>query len=405
MKRFFSFLGGRGKDPASGRIAARNEADVATATEEKPLSYLLRDPLHSEARSVLVLADGPGATQTISFDLPLRAVRRNGRVSLAIIGESEFEQKTPRAATARLRQCFAERRPEVVVASRFAGLGAHAIPALCGEFGARLVLHLDDDLFSVPPDLGKAKFEKYANPARKNRLRLLCERSRLVYASTSPLKDRLTTLGVATPVVAGEFYCPAVADAAPFQPATPPVFGYMGSSGHLADLQMIAPSIAAVLEAVPAARFETFGSIRPSEELVRRFPARVAAHKAAASYEEFLRLLAQRGWSCGLAPLAPTPFNDCKADTKFVEYSIAGIPTVASDCVVYRKSAGHGRGALVTDVNDWTAAIRNLIEDRGVAAAQVERAQNWLCEFYSVERLAAQVLNVLGLDTPARVAR
>ncbi len=370
-----------------------------------PVRYLVEDRLAEKATSILVLADGPGATQTISFDLPLRALRQAGRISLASVSEADFERLTPRAAGERLRSVFAERRPQIVVASRFAGLCAHAAPDLCRRFGARLIAHLDDDLFAVPPELGSAKYEKYADPARQNRLRLLCERAERLYVSTEPLKARLSALGVRTPILAGGIYCPAFAAASPFRPhADGPVFGYMGTAGHVADLDMIAPAIADALDAAPRARFETFGSIRPSAMLLQKYPLRVTARKAAGTYAEFLALMAGLGWSCGLAPLAETAFNRCKADTKFVEYSMAGIPTVASDIEVYRRAAAEGRGSLAGARRAWTAEILRLLEDPSFAASQIEKAQRWLADAYSLRRLEAQVLGALGLTLDAIIA-
>lgn len=404
MKKFFQFL--RRSATAATPIHSRAGAATGSETEFPADQYLLSDSLSDSATSILVLADGPGATQTISFEIPLRRLRKSALVSLAIVTEKAFEGMTPRGAAARLTGLISERAPKVIIASRFAGLCAHAAPVVASAAGARLIAHLDDDLFTVPPELGAAKFEKYADPARKNRLRLLCERAASVYVSTAPLKRRLEELGVATPICAGEIYCPALAEPCPYRPdPEKPVFGYMGSSGHAADLQMIAAAVEDVLELRPNARFETFGSIKAPQSMLKRFPGRVVERKAAGSYEEFLSLMPSLHWNAGLAPIAATPFNACKADTKFVEYSMAGVPSVLSDFTPYHVAASGGRGRFALTRESWTAAILELLDNPAEAARQTKAAQEWLQSAYSVEKLETQLIRILGLNAEGAVAQ
>jgi glycosyltransferase involved in cell wall biosynthesis len=176
------------------------------------------------------------------------------------------------------------------------------------------------------------------------------------------------------------------------------VFGYMGTAGHAADLEAIAPAIASVLEANPDLSFETFGSIKAPKSLKQTFGGRVREISAAGSYLDFLAQFSKMKWRCGLAPILDTPFNACKANTKFIEYTVAGIPVVASDLPVYREIAAAGRGVLAGNAPQWADAVGALVSDTNRAAAQVSAAQTYVRDRYSMSRLRAQLLQEIGLS-------
>ena len=149
-------------------------------------------------------------------------------------------------------------------------------------------------------------------------------------------------------------------------------------------------------------RFETFGSIKMPKDLIKAFPDRVQRHKAAGSYDEFIAQFGQMAWTCGLAPLQPTEFNACKANTKYIEYTQAGIPCVASDFVVYQSSIDGQNGVLANSVEDWTRAIEDLISNQDLALAMVNRAQSDARNKWSRKKLFYQLVKVLDLPTTLR---
>ena len=69
-----------------------------------------------------------------------------------------------------------------------------------------------------------------------------------------------------------------------------------------------------------------------------------------------------------LAPLVDTAFSRCKSDVKFLESSAFGVPTIASDSVVYRHHDGHGLTACRTP-RDWTEALESIWDPRRRAEA------------------------------------
>lgn len=364
----------------------------------KPFAPLLHDAGNSAAAiRILVFADGPGATQIISFDLPLLPARESGKVQLTILSEADFEHLSGPDANQRAHNALSQYDPTHVIVSRFGGRGASGIVSACEKRGQSFVMHLDDNLFEVPEALGPAKFKKYNAPDRLARMRLLCERASTVYASTEELARQLETLGLSTPISAGAMYCAAPCAPVPYAPAAPAVIGYMGSSGHAQDLEMIVPAIAEVLREYPQVRFETFGSIKMPKALQAEFSGRVSARPAAGSYREFMSAFQAMSWSVGLAPLESNPFNGCKANTKFIEYTVAGMPCVASDSIVYQSSLAGGRGILASTEQEWREAIRQLLGNPEMARKMVETAQDDLKTRWSQARLLEQLVDICNL--------
>jgi glycosyltransferase involved in cell wall biosynthesis len=168
----------------------------------------------------------------------------------------------------------------------------------------------------------------------------------------------------------------------------------MGTAGHAADLQMIVPAIARTLEQFPSAEFETFGTIQMPAEL-GRFGARVRHIPRCSDYRSFLLRLAELRWQLGLAPLRDTPFNRCKADTKWVEYTAAGIPVLASRIPVYDKLEEAGALAATSE-HGWHDALERLGRDGALRRQLLIQAQKRQQELYSLGHLEEQLRTIFS---------
>ena len=343
------------------------------------------------ALRVLVLSDTIGATQVISFERPLRRLVREGACTLRLVDEGALG-----TGGRILVKLWAEFAPTHLILSRYSGAMVDKISEFARGKGVPIICHLDDDLFAVPPELGEAKFRHYNDPGRLGRLRAAIQCADLVYASTSALADRLRDHGVSRPLEAGKIYC---AVDPPYTPIRPPrtdavTIGYMGTSGHREDVALIVPAIEALLRRHHHLRFETFGTIELPAPL-RMFGDRVIHHRPIADYDGFLDRLAALEWDIGLAPLADNAFNACKANTKWVEYTDAGICVAASDLAVYRPVMEGGRGLLVSN-SHWIASLEKLIQSPALRLAGVQAAQAELSN-YTLEHLERQLLRLLDL--------
>jgi glycosyltransferase involved in cell wall biosynthesis len=345
----------------------------------------------SNALRVLVVSDGnaPSATQRISFGQPF-----DGGDGDAAVGVS-FEPHHEDAA--QIKAAFDRAHPELLVLSRYTSPRGIDWIALARDARIPVVYHIDDDLLAVPESLGAAKFKAYNRPERVQALRDNIEASDLFYVSTGELKKRYEEHGVRAPTVAGDVYCSVAPGdiGALVGPATGPVIGYMGTGGHSADLAMVMPAVCEVMDEVPSLNFEVFGTIKMPGEL-ERFGRRVRHVPPVADYADFIPYLRSLGWWVGLAPLEDNAFNRCKADTKWVEYSLAGMAVVASDTVVYRRACEGGAGLLACGPAAWRQGILDLLLSPALRAATISAAQRKLEARYTHEQLRRQVLAVFS---------
>jgi glycosyltransferase involved in cell wall biosynthesis len=339
---------------------------------------------------LLVLADKVGATQYISFAHPLQGSVAEDQVSLWLASDEG------RWSTEAERRAFWSRhRPTTLVLSRYSEPHALEFIKLARESGVPTIFHIDDDLLAVPMALGASKYDHYNHPPRLAVLRTALDASDLVYASTPSLAGRLVAHGVRAPVVSGHVYCSIDPDRVrPTLPTSGPVIGYMGTGGHSRDLAMIAPVLTKLMRQIPALRFETFGTVKPPPEM-KSFGARYAHHPGVADYAAFAEKLRELGWWIGLAPLEDNEFNGCKADTKWVEYSFAGMAVVASDLPMYRSACADNCGFVARSAEQWQQAVSRLIAEASLRRELVTRAQQKLCDGYTRAVLLRQLLDIV----------
>ena len=158
---------------------------------------------------------------------------------------------------------------------------------------------------------------------------------------------------------------------------------------------MVMPAVCAVMDEMPSLNFEVFGTIKMPGEL-ERFGRRVRHLAPVSDYADFIPHLRSLGWWVGLAPLEDNPFNRCKADTKWVEYSLAGMAVVASDLPVYKRACTNGTGLLCRSTDDWRDAIASFIYRPDFRCQTIAAAQAKLIAEYSHATLRRQVLDVFA---------
>jgi len=327
-----------------------------------------------------VASDHTGATQAISFRNVLA-----GHLPLTFSDDrGGLEDLLPAAV------------PDVLVLSRLTSARGADLVDWARARNVPLVFHIDDDLLDVPAELGQEKSAHYRDPARLMHLRHNMDASDLVYASTGPLAERLRGHGITSPILPGRIYCSV--DAGSIRepmPTSSPTIGYMGTGGHAGDLSLVLPVIEQLMDAMPSLRFELFGSI-PTPDGLTRFGARVRHHPPVRDYDQFVARLRAMGWWIGIAPLEDHPFNRCKADTKWVEYSLAGMAVVASDLPVYHRACADGAGFLARTQDDWMRHLMRLLSEPALRSATIATAHRRLAADYAHAALRRQALEVFA---------
>ncbi|MFT4178108.1 MAG: glycosyltransferase [Thermomonas sp.] len=339
--------------------------------------------------NILVLTEHVNATYFISFDRPLGAMHGRGELNFAVASQARVDDFGLQAWDI-IRSRF---RPDLVVFTRFGLPSGVAFMRLARNKCVPVVYHIDDDLLDLPDSLGADIMQRNGSLQVKEARRELLSNADLVYASTAALAERMRTRFPHRDIFHGIYASyPGDVDAASGNAAR--VIGYMGSRGHAQDLELVVPALCRLMTRMPELRFETFGTIAMPQALAP-FGPRVTSHPVSKSYGAFLEQLSRLSWAVGLAPLVDEPFNRCKAPTKFIEYTAAGIPVVASDVVVYRDVVSEsGGGVLVGD--DWETAIDGMLESPGKSVEMVKAARNYCRSRFAPELLEAQLRTAMA---------
>ncbi|PZO19046.1 MAG: hypothetical protein DCF25_08870 [Leptolyngbya foveolarum] len=346
---------------------------------------------------ILILVDNVRATYFLFFHYVLLRLHNTESLAFFVLDSAEVGQwtkgKTPEAF---VDQVIADAQPTLVIFSRYGAPYGDVLPALFKAKNVATVYHVDDDLLNIDPALGEEIQQRQGDPVVLSARKILLAQTDLIYASTAALGDRLASQFPQQTVFNAR--CTPYLD---FLISSEPdctkalTFGYMGSKGHQADLNAIAPQIAHILTDYPQVRFETFGTIKMPEAL-KAFSKQTQAYDTEPDYAKFLNQLRQLNWAIGLAPLQNTKFNQCKTASKYVEYTACGIATIVSDGLVYAQFTPEEQ-TLTAAPDQWFNKIQQLIEDETLRNTLVANSQAHCAATFSLEAVEAQIKELLAL--------
>lgn len=238
-----------------------------------------------------------------------------------------------------------------------------------------VVFDIDDDLLSD---------ELAADPAwsgQQDAARQLLRSADLVTVSTAALADRLAQhvagrVAVLPNQLDERLWFPsgtAVETTADRAPSSPLRLLYAGSPTHGADLAMLRDLVAAAGVDVTLTVIggePDDGASSWYERLVVPGPSK--------NYPQYVQFLQQHRnqFDAAVAPLVDTPFNRCKSDLKFLEYSALGLPSVFSRVGPYADAIDDGVTGLLADntVEAWRKALDEIAGDVEAAARMAQQA-------------------------------
>jgi glycosyltransferase involved in cell wall biosynthesis len=91
------------------------------------------------------------------------------------------------------------------------------------------------------------------------------------------------------------------------------------------------------------------------------------------------------------APVERTRFNLGKSDVKFLEYTMSGAATIASNMEVYSRTIKHGEtGLLATSPQEFGNALGTLIANPGLRRRMVEAATQYVREERTIQSHTAE---------------
>ena len=309
---------------------------------------------------------------------------------------------------------------DVFVTNYFADdrVGA-AIIYYAQKHGKKFILDIDDNYLDIPES--NLIYDTFKETKSKRAfLSTILSFADAVTCSTEPLRDRLYAHikklhGIEKPI----FVIPNMNDVNdwkfPFaeKHSDKFVIGYSGSNSHQDDLQMVMPSIAKIMKKHKHVHFELIGAI--AKDKVKEYFARAGfdddslmrIHLLAATwtFKDFPEYLLEQKWNVGIAPLVDTAFTRSKSHIKWMEYSMAKIPTIASRVYPYfmdlcgRDTIVHGETGFLCREGEWFDTIEKLIQDKDLATRIGEQAyeavaKDWQYKNGTIGQVYAQMLKI-----------
>jgi hypothetical protein len=349
---------------ATGRIG------IVTELGEWSASTRFRALQHVERLSTLV-----GPTDVLLADD--RPVRKPGR-----LGQARYFAGHARRYARRWRELSSnlQRYDALFVQRGLYAVGPGAIASTVEKFGGRVVLDLDDDVFSGNPStIAKGPATRWLyGPQQTSRI---LQRADAVIVSTALLATALPELNVPL------YILPTVPDPAAYVIAQhhgrAQTIGWAGTNGGLQFLDPLREVFdhlleqhSAVLEVVSSARWDGPSVFTPWE-------------------------LADEGtlfarFDVGIMPLPDTAYARAKAGFKLLQYMAAGLPVVASPVGINVELVElSGAGYLAESPEEWAQALRSLIEDPELRSEMGRRARNFVEGYVDLEGQARTIAAAL----------
>jgi len=103
-------------------------------------------------------------------------------------------------------------------------------------------------------------------------------------------------------------------------------------------------------------------------------------------YSEFQQLIQSIDNLVGIIPLDDSLFSSCKSPVKYFDYSIAGVPTIASNVPPYSDFIENEEGALLTENSDesWVEAIEKVVCSFSLRKQLVSKSRHNVARYHNL---------------------
>jgi glycosyltransferase involved in cell wall biosynthesis len=251
--------------------------------------------------------------------------------------------------------------------------------------GRAIVYETDDDVLSTPAWTGNATVAGLESDL----VRGMLDRADLVTVSTPPLERMALRhhgrVRMIRNAVEPGWY-PDAADV-PEREGGPRLLFY-GVPLRLRDYAVCREAVDATVRATPGARRVWMGGDDPA---VRSAVDEVFGYVPGAP--AFARALVEARPDVGLAPIADEPFNRARSELIWLEYAMAGAPTIASRLMgggPYDVIRDGVDGLLARNREEWRAALRSLASSPARRADIAGRARERVLAQYSAADRAVE---------------
>lgn len=254
-----------------------------------------------------------------------------------------------------------------------------ALIAACKETETPLVIDMDDNFLEVTEDQPAYHRGYNANGEEGGHKRAIAaafvSRADTLFCSTKPLADYMCSfLKTNWDVDVPAYVLPNTMDLDFWKPAKhkSDTIGWQGSVTHIMDIAQVIPAMVQLAEEDPNVNYEFIGGFHPDNfketypDVPDWFIDRISFIPGSASIEDFPEMLAKREWKLAIAPIVDNDFNRSKSHIKWMEYSVAGLPTLASAVYPYKedihgvKTIQEGKTGYLTDNDNWYERLKEV---------------------------------------------
>lgn len=337
----------------------------------------------TEPISILVLV--PKLPSTISEIRLLRPLDRVTQKFPAIVLYREYEALS--------KADF--KGVHIVVIQRQATQFILKLVKLLKEKEIPVVFEIDDLLINIPPFLQSARENNRNAQATVKLLR----QSSAVTTTTGRLKSALTPYSTNIHVI------PNCADFPAISPA--PIRNY-------AEIDFVFASTDTGAVDVLLSSLKTFFARHPKQKIrlhvfgphAKSFndPSWVTLAYEIMPYNSFIDVLKHLKNPIALVPLDDSWFSSCKSPVKFIDYTSALIPVIASNCPPYSDVILSGKTGILVDnnVGSWCDAMDMLLNRPELRKKIAQNAYQYCSEHYQLDHASEQWYLLFGSLNPHR---
>ncbi|TKF30067.1 glycosyltransferase family 4 protein [Enterovibrio norvegicus] len=350
---------------------------------------------------VILVCDNFDATVDISFSRPLDPQLQDEVYPIYIPTNQMGRYISSSSILSKIRNILSEYNIVNICFCRCTNEISLEILEIAKEHSIPTSVFWDDNLLKIPKTLGDEVYDFYSNPQRVNVMLRLIQETNTFISSTLPLHHEISnSYGCCDNKVLDIYRSITCEEETSLRlnkvnskSINTFTIGYMGSKSHADDLKLIEKDILVLLHENEDIHFEIFGTIELPSSLLPFLNSQVFVHKKCDNYGLFMNKLSNLKWDVGLAPLRAYEFNSFKANTKWVEYTIANIPTFASMGPTYKSII---EGGMAEEISlDLADKIKSAMIDKSSLRELLTKSKKMLIDEYHISKHSRKVLDLL----------
>lgn len=268
----------------------------------------------------------------------------------------------------------------------------------CKETKTPIAMDLDDLITEVDKD-NPAYKKGYDGGAKQAFATASLSMVDALFVSTQPLADEYEKfLRIKLQTTLPTFVLPNCCDTALWtkqkkHETDAIVLGWQGSITHDNDLKIMLPAIKKLMEKYPNLFLSLTGGITQEaynnvlgkvfgDKLIER----VAVNQGTPSFKNFPEYMKRHQWDIGVIPLRDSKFARAKSHIKWLENSLLGVPTIASNVYPYTEPIlgtdviVDGKTGILCADNEWQEKLEMLILDEKKRRYLARDARNFVME-------------------------